>query len=146
MQKNRAFTLIELLVVIAIIAILAAIVLISLNTAQDRARDARIESAMNQWRTRAELINSTDGDYADVSCGDPEACASCTDTELGSICSDIEDQQGTLALTVNVAADDASYAASADLIGQSGEWCVDNDLTSCRVAAAPAAQDCGACQ
>ena len=60
----RGFTLIELLVVIAIIGVLASVIIASLGTARDKARDAAIIENMLSLRTTAALYYSENGSYA----------------------------------------------------------------------------------
>ena len=54
-EYNRGFTLIELLVVMAIIGILSSVVLVSLSSARDKAKNARIMHDLDQLRTQMEI-------------------------------------------------------------------------------------------
>ena len=60
---NRGFTLIELLVVIAIIGVLSSVVLASLNSARQKARDAQRVSNLIEIRTALEMYYSDNGSY-----------------------------------------------------------------------------------
>ena len=62
-QKNDGFTLIELLVVIAIIGLLASIVLVSLNPARAKARDARRMSDLHNIQLALEMYYDKYGTY-----------------------------------------------------------------------------------
>lgn len=62
-KGEKGFTLIELLVVIAIIGILATIVLVSLNTARQKARDSRRISDLRQIALALEMYYDDNGGY-----------------------------------------------------------------------------------
>ena len=84
MKNTKGFTLIELLVVIAIIGILSAIVLVSLGSARDNARDVAVLSSLSNSRAGFEL--EFEGDYTGL-------CASSSYTSLETY---VESQGGEM--------------------------------------------------
>src|SRR6185436_6627791 len=77
-RKDRGFTLIELLVVIAIIGILAAVVLVSLNSARAKSRDARRLADIRQVMTALELYYNDNGGYPDAASNVPDPAGAST--------------------------------------------------------------------
>ncbi len=78
-KNKKGFTLIELLVVIAIIGILASIVLVSLNSAREKARDVRRLSDVRQIALALEM--NYDDANPNIYPGDVDA-ADCDDWSL----------------------------------------------------------------
>lgn len=62
-NKKFGFTLIELLVVIAIIGVLSTLAVVALNSAREKARDAKRISDVKQIQTALELYYSDQGNY-----------------------------------------------------------------------------------
>jgi prepilin-type N-terminal cleavage/methylation domain-containing protein len=61
--RHKGFTLIELLVVISIIGLLASVVLVSLNSARRKARDAKRIGDLNQMAKAFELFFNDNNSY-----------------------------------------------------------------------------------
>lgn len=61
--KTLGFTIVELLIVIVVIGILAAITIVAFNGAQDRARNAQVQAALNQAHKLLQLYASEHGSY-----------------------------------------------------------------------------------
>ena len=74
-KQEKGFTLIELLVVIAIIGLLASVVLLALNSARARSRDAKRLADVRQISSAIELYVNDNGTY-------PAATASLVPTFL----------------------------------------------------------------
>lgn len=66
-NTQKGFTLIELLVVVAIIGMLASVVVVSLNSARAKARDAKRISDMKAVQNAIEMYYSDNGQYPDLS-------------------------------------------------------------------------------
>lgn len=116
-MKNKGFTLIELLVVVAIIGILATVVLASLGSARQRARNAALQSAMAQLRTQMEIYYNDNSTYV----------GGCASTEIDSIETTITANKGADAIICNETAAGFAYQADfASAVGTAVGFCVDS--------------------
>ena len=82
-NKNKfqqgGFTLIELLIVIAIIGILSSIVLVSLNSARGKARDAKRKQELSQIKSALDIYAVNSGQYpSEAACDSSRgSCGTC---------------------------------------------------------------------
>jgi prepilin-type N-terminal cleavage/methylation domain-containing protein len=75
-EKIGGFTLIEMLIVVAIIGILASAIMVGLGPAQQKGRDARRMSDLNQTQNALELYYTKYGTYPGVSgAGGASSCS-----------------------------------------------------------------------
>jgi len=113
MRKNNGFTLIELLVVIAIIGILATIVLASLNSAREEAKDVSIKTELSHSLRIAELFWHEHEHYSGL-CTEPEFVAG------GIVFKIITDNGGSLVCT-----DDIDGFCISSTLNRGGSFCAD---------------------
>jgi prepilin-type N-terminal cleavage/methylation domain-containing protein len=127
MKRNslqRGFTLIELLVVVAIIGILSSIVIVSLNSARQKGRDASAKGSMSSIRAAAEIYYDTNNVSYDGVCNDTDVlgliAAAERQTSATAECnSDPESFAATIELNTNAffCVDSTGFAGDFDALG-----------------------------
>jgi prepilin-type N-terminal cleavage/methylation domain-containing protein len=116
MQTQKGFTLIELLVVIAIIGILAGMVVVNMSSAPDAAKNAKLQSYMDQLRTAATVFSTTQASPTYVGfdgSGDGKLLA---------------DKITALPTTYNSSSTATAFCAKAKYLGSATTtyWCIDS--------------------
>lgn len=102
-SRKKGFTLIELLVVVAIIGLLASIVLASLNTARNKAKDAAIKEDMHSMEQVMALNYNDYGSYCqlqwgwnNVSGGECQGFSGTYAAQATAICNNIYNNAGDI--------------------------------------------------
>ncbi|MEK7162324.1 MAG: prepilin-type N-terminal cleavage/methylation domain-containing protein [Patescibacteria group bacterium] len=127
---KRGFTLIELLVVIAIIGIIAAIVVVAVNGARNRGKDAKIKVQVSGAKNSAEIYFNSSGGYGPANVSVVSGGASCA----GAMFMDVNSGMAAYADSDNypggarlVCVQNSSAFAFAASLSASGEyWCTDS--------------------
>lgn len=125
LKKEKGFTLIELLVVISIIGVLSTIVLSSLGTARDKAKDAKIKATLRSMTNQAEIYYLDNNGYGDGAWDNGFGCCF-----ANSVCSvlipALEDLSDISSEEVICEVNQPHYSFGAYL-SDGDYWCVDSN-------------------
>ena len=120
-NKNAGFTLVEVLTVIMIIAILASVILVSLDSARERTREATIKNQMSQLRSLAESEFTFQNGYAGLSA---LTASDSADKRYHRVEEQITEMNGTL--DIKFSDNNNHYCAYANLGKDDLYFCVDS--------------------
>lgn len=123
-KSNKGFTLVELLVVIAIIGILASVVLVSLNSARGKARDARRISDLHQLSLALENYYDAVGSY-------PASTATLATAYISAVPVDPQNASAYGYNTANCTPANQRYVIKATLENNNPVLASDLDSTQC---------------
>jgi prepilin-type N-terminal cleavage/methylation domain-containing protein len=139
MKNTKGFTLIEMLVVVAIIGILSAVVLVALGPSRNKAKDARIISALQQARVLWEtMYDSTSGTYPTIDFANTASLS----TELQKLRQDIIDNSVNSSVPVSQLTGDGKNGNLYAELNSGNYYCVDTQGHTGEVSGVPVGGVC----